>query len=908
MLIRLKLWLRSMVRRGRLEREMQEEIRLHLERSCERLQARGLDAVEAAHAAHREFGNVGLLQEQGRDAQGGRWVESLIADVRFGLRHFARIPLTTVTMVLVLALGMGINTALFAVLHTLMTVRPFGIQADESLVRIRGIEENARGGLLARRFSFPEVQAYAARGELFREVAVLSGSDVVLDSGDPEQGVNSGSAYYVSDNYFRLLGVRPVLGAGLPSASPADFDSPPLVAVINHRLWDQQFGRSPAVLGKTLTVNGVQITIVGVAPPGFVGTIQNGSSERVWLPLAARSAIERSGPGAFTSGDSSYFNVVARLQPGRSVDQANPVVRAIAARSESRTLTRDGVRSADVVPLLLNHESPAEADHFAYAIAAASFIGLLILGVTCSNVSALAVGAAVTRRREIAVRLSLGAGRGRIIRQLLTESVMLAGAAGVLGLLVVWIVLSALNNRVFETPIALDWPAFAFTFACALGAGILFGVSPAFHATRLAAADVLKESATAVAASRSLLQRGLVVTQIALTQPLLVALGAGVLVVVQDMRSRPEQTGYDRIVRIEVDSWAGNPSREQRTQDMLRLQERLRAVPGVVSALAYSGGTASYFVSVHPDDRVVGSTLPENLRISLRDAQPGYFDLMAIPLVRGRDFSASIDTVGSTGVVIGTDAARALFGVADPIGRRFVRNSSGRSAQGSNSSQASANAAKETELVVVGVVDAKGAGSTLSASNEVSAFQPSRLGLSRTLLVRTRGPGDPMIPLLRSVIRAEAPQLPISLATTLAAMEARTRVNILRASSMAGGAALLALFLSAIGLYAVVAFAVAQRTREIGIRTALGAQRRQVIGFFFLRGLRLSVLGLVFGLPLSLIGLRIWASVAREFAEADPTLLTALIVLIVLAIASLATWLPAHRAASIDPLAALRSE
>jgi predicted permease len=745
---------------------------------------------------------------------------------------------------------------------------------------------------------------------------VLSGSDVVLDHGDSEQGVKSGSAYYVSDNYFRLLDVRPVLGAGLPSGSAADFDNPPLVAVINHRMWDQQFGRSAAVLGKTLAVNGVQVTIVGVAPPDFVGTSENGSSKRIWLPLAARSAIEQSGPAAFTSRDSTYFNVVARLQPGGSAEQANPVVRAIAARSESKTQTRDGIRSADVVPLLLNNEAPAERAELAFAIATASVIGLLILLVTCSNVSALAVGAAVTRRREIAVRLSLGAERARLIRQLLTESVLLAGAAGVLGLVVVWIVLSALNNRVFETAISLDWQAFVFTFATALGAGVLFGVSPALHATRLATADVLKESATAVAASRSLLQRGLVVTQIALTQPLLVGLGAGVLVVMQDLRGRPEQSAYDRIVTINVDNWAGNPSREQNIQGMLRLQERLRAVPGVVNALAYRDGTASYFVSVHPDDRVVGTSVPENLRISLRDAPPGYFDLMGIPLVRGRDFSASIDTLGSMGVVIASDAARALFGVANPIGRRLVSVNRGRGGQSSSSGRASIElekTARETELVVVGVVDERATGNTLSASNEVSAFQPtglnwSRLGWTRTLLVRTRGPGEAMIPLLRSVIRAEAPQRPISRATTLAAMEARTRANFLRGSSIAGAAALLTLFLSAIGLYAVVAFAVAQRTREIGIRTALGAQRQQVVGFFFLRGLRLSALGLIFGLPLSLLGLRMWANVERGVADADPTLLTALIVLLVLAIASLATWLPARRAASIDPLVALRTE
>jgi predicted permease len=898
------------VLRTRLEREMQEEMRQHLERAVERLRARGWAADEAMRAARREFGNVAYLQEQARAARGGRGLESWLADVRFGLRHFARTPLTSATMMVVLALGMGINTALFAVLHSVATLPPRGIARDDALVRIRGLEQTQDGRRkFSRVFSYPEVMDYAARRELFSDVMAWSSASVVLDFGDGDQGVTTGSAVYVTDNYFRVLGVRPILGAGLPAGTMEDLNSPPLVALISHALWDQRFGRSRAVLGKTVSVNGVTVTITGVAPAGFKGADSHGGRLHLWLPLAARSPIERGSPYAFASADSSFLRAVALLRPGVLVQQATPTVRAVAARYPTVGTWRPGtVPSADVAPLLSNNEGPANDRDIRIATLAASAVGLLVLLVVCTNASALLVGLGMARRREIAVRLSLGAARMRIIRQLITESVLLASAAGVLGLLVIGVLIAVLGNRIPDAQILLSWRALGFTFGCALATGILFGVSPALHATRLAVADVLKDSATAVAASRSLLQRGLVVAQIALTQPLLVGLAALVLAVLSDLRGPVTHTIDDRIVLLDFDVLSGNRSQQQRVDDMRRLRARLAAVPGVVGALAYSEGASSFDVFVHPDDRVVGSAHAQSFRVYTRDAPPGYFALMDIPLVRGREFVAADQQAASASahmiedgrglvmvrpgnassvIVIGSDLASKLWGTADPIGRRFI---SGRSGQPG-----------DAELVVVGVVDDGVAGAS-DYGNGARVYSP-RSFFVHALLIRTRGPAEPMMPLLRSVARAAAPHIPLSGATTIAAREARERQATLQASGASAGAGLLALFLAAIGLYAVVAFAVAQRTREIGIRTALGAQRRQVVGMFFWRGLRLSILGLVIGLPLSLIVLRL-----VEGPGSSPIMLALFIVPPVLVVATLATWLPAWRAAGIDPLLALRTE
>jgi putative ABC transport system permease protein len=653
-------------------------------------------------------------------------------------------------------------------------------------------------------------------------------------------------------------------------------------------MWQQHFAGSADAIGKRVKVNGVDVTIVGVSPPRFRGTTYASSKRlNLWLPLTARPVLERTGWAVFTSHDSTKLSVIARLQPKVSQHSAAASVQTIALRNEQARTRKGqfGAPSAEIVPVLADNYQPRPQYERLVESAVLGGITLLILLVTCTNVSALLVGLAVARRREIAVRLSLGAARTRLIRQLLTESVMIATIAGALTSLLVWFLFNRFSTLAPDLQLAFEWPAIAFTFAIAAGTGILFGISPALHATRLGVSDVLKDSAAAVSATRSWMQRGLVVMQVALTQPLLVGLAALLLIMTAQMRGRPDDSVYDHVVAIDFNVLAGNVRTAGAAEALLAMRERLAAVPGVVDAVPQRSGYSVWQVTVHPSDRVPGFTERETFRARTHWAPAGYFDLLEIPVLRGREFIAAERHPDSRAIVISTDLAAKLWGPADPIGRRLLRDTA--------------------VFTVVGVVDEGQAGRS-EDGNTVRIFVPvARFGES--ILVRTRLPAEAMIPTLRAVASAHQPPMPITSMRTLAAIEAETRAFMLRVNGVAAAGGLLALLLSAISLYAVVAFAVRQRTREIGIRTALGANRTQVVRMFFLRGVQLSVVGMFIGLPLSLIGLRIIGTEVG-LPESGMPMVAALIATSVITVAALATWIPARRAAGVDPLTALRHE
>jgi predicted permease len=540
-----------------------------------------------------------------------------------------------------------------------------------------------------------------------------------------------------------------------------------------------------------------------------------------------------------------------------------------------------------VVTLLAGNYFPPSGEA-GNLIASSLMLPLLILLIPCTNVSALLVGLAVARRREIAVRLSLGAARRRIIRQLLTESVVLALAAGALGLMVIVVLMKVFEARVPDVQLVLHWPVFAYTSGIAIVTGVLFGVSPASHATRVSIADVLKNSSNATS-SRSRLQSGLVVAQIAMTQPLLLGLGALILSQVTDLQRLPAPLFADRIVQVSFNTNPRYGAMDVDREEILRrLQDRIAALPGVVAVVAQGSDNRALRVAVHPSDRVGGLEVQE-LWVGTHPAPPGYFEMMGFPLVRGRGFGRA-DRDGSQAVVIRGDLARRLWGSADPIGRRLI------SIDG---------AAASTPFVVVGVVDERRAGLGGDGLQQVFVPNVTRTG---SLLVRTQGPALPVIPVIRSVASAHAPLLPITSASTLAAIDAGQRSFFRRVITGVAATGVVALLLCAIGLYAVVAFAVGQHTREIGIRTAMGAGPGQVISMFFFKGLRMSFLGLLIGLAISAIVVRMIALSQGEEAPANMFLLAGVIASVVVAVAAAATWIPARRAARVDPLNMLRAD
>jgi hypothetical protein len=411
--------------------------------------------------------------------------------------------------------------------------------------------------------------------------------------------------------------------------------------------------------------------------------------------------------------------------------------------------------------------------------------------------------------------------------------------------------------------------------------------------------EVLKSSSWSVAATRSRLQRALVVAQITLTQPLLVGLGVVVVTMLTDIGGQAATGVAGQIAEIELDSWSGRVSGAERERRIAAAVERIAAMPGVVAAMPMQMGTVTAPLAVHPADRVAGIGYDAAMETHLTAAPVGYFGAFGIPFVRGRDFDAAERAHRSNGealapaydrAIIGRDLARRLWGAADPLGRRLVMG---------------LNRSGSAGMVVVGVVDEAAAGPS-KVNGQFRVYVPYT-SVNTGVIARTAGPALPMLNAMREAVAAEAPQMPVHRAQTMEQRETEARRYVMRASWAVAGGGVLALLLSAIGLYAVVSFAVGQRTREIGIRTALGAQSRQVVRMFFAKGLALSALGLLLGLPLSILVTRLIDSRTNLPLASSPLIGVATGAL-VFVVASVAVWIPAHRASTIDPVLALRTE
>ncbi|AHG93426.1 MacB-like periplasmic core domain protein (plasmid) [Gemmatirosa kalamazoonensis] len=883
----------------RADDELRAEMEAHLAMATEEYVRRGLPPDEARRRALVESGGLTQAARLVHAQRGLPWIERLAADASYAVRHFRHTPMATVTMLLVLSLGLGTNVVLFTVMNSLATLPAPGIARDAALVRVRGsVRATRTTSAQARLLSWPEVQAYAARTELFDRVAAHANETALVDlAGAPSDPV-AARVVFVTPNYFDVLGVRPALGTVPPAEPDVTRLTTSPTAVISDAMWRRRFGGARDVIGRVVRINEVPVEIVGVAPPRFVGTgggAPGSGAMTMWVPLAAYPLLQKRTAAVFAGADSLFLSAFARLRPGVTTAAAAPVVAAIAARARADSI------GADVVPMrAANSRVSQQADQIVSAALAGGF-ALLVLLVTCTNVSALMVGLAVARRREIGVRLALGAPRTRLIRQLLTESVLLSLAAAAVGLAVTALGIRVAGAALEDVQLVVDWRVTAATCAVALVTGVLFGLSPALHATRVSVGEVMKGVARTTSAARSRLQSALVVVQIALTQPLLVGLGVVIVTMLAGAADRTPSAVSDRIAEVELDPWAGRVSPDVLAARIDAVVARVGAVPGVVAAVPMQMGTIGAPLVVHPHDRVPGVAAVGALDAQLTAAPRGYFAAFGVHVVRGRDFTdgerapATHDPARPLSydvVIVASDIARRLWGAADPLGRRLV-------IAGSDDGQG-------TAMTVVGVVDAAAPAGPNDDAARVRVYVPYAT-MNTGVLARTTGPAAPMLDALRRAVAAEAPQLPIVRAQTMAEREAAFRRDVLRAGGAAAGGGLLALLLSAMGLYAVVSFAVAQRTAEIGIRTALGAGRGQVVRMFFARGLALSASGLVVGLPLSVLAAR-YAVGALHWSPTRTPVLGVAIGLVVLAVAAAAVWIPARRASAVDPIVALRTE
>jgi len=904
-----RLRLRSLFQRSRVEAELAAELRFHLDQQIEENIAAGMSPEEARHAAHRVFGGVAQIQERCREMRGNRWLEQLFQDLGYALRTFRRSPAFTLVAVLSLALGIGANTAIFGLINALL-LRELPVQEPSRLAAVGDptrVGSMSTGNVRNDLMSWPLYRDIRDQSHVFTDVLASgrTGKLVVgVDSGSTQEETVRGR--FVSGNYFSVLGVPAFRGRTFTAQEDRASGSAPFV-VISHAYWQRRFAGEPRTIGRTITLNKQPFTIIGVAPPGFFGDIV-GTATDAWIPLSMQPQVVR-GRDYHDRWDVSWLLLLGRLRPGVSLEQARAEVNVLFPRI-LKERTGSGI-SADQLPSAdrMQVEVTSGAAGFSYLrreLAQPLFILMamvaLVLMVACANVANLLLERSMARQKEIAVRLALGAGRARLIRQLLTESVLLAGFGGALGVLFAFWAGRALlrlfggAGSVAAIDLRPDLPILAFTAAVAILTGVLFGLAPALRATRVELAPTLKESARSVAGQGSggrwPLGKLLVVTQFALS--LLLVVGAGLFV--RTLRNLERlDLGYPRdgLLLMNVDPLAAGYEGARLESSPRDLVDRLRAIPGV-SAAAFSDNGIFSGTESSTTLRIEGFAAPAdgNPSINYDVVGAGYFATVGIPILLGRDVGPD-DGPGAPGVAVINEAmAEKYFAGASPLGRRLVLEGP-----------------PEVQYQVVGVA-------RNARDHELRGPVPPRayLSLQRyadlesdfNVEIRTREPAA-MVDPIRQAMRAYDPDLPMRDLEPLTTMIDDTIVNeriIARLSAVFG---LVALLLAAIGLYGVISYTIARRINEIGIRMALGARRERVLWMVLRETLLLALVGIAIGVPAALGASRAVADRLFGLSAADPATL-AVAVGVLLLVALCAGLVPGSRATRVDPVQLLRYE
>jgi predicted permease len=835
-----------------------------------------------------------------------KMIADLWQDLRFGARMLLKQPGFTLIAVLTLALGIGANTSIFSLFDTIL-LRTLPVQRPEQLVILRRVNSSRAGA--EERFSYPAYQRFRGPSSFFSGVLASGGirlSNIFFSEGEAE---HAGMAL-VSGNYFSVLGVSVTLGRALTDADDVLPGSHP-VAVISHRYWQRRFGRAPAVLGKTFTLNQTSFTIIGVTPPGFYGESIEGTPD-MWIPLAMRTQVIPSDP-SLDRPTTNWLHVLARLQPGVAEQQPAALLSALLQQALSE-INPSSIPPEQRHRLLqqrvdLMPGSKGLADvrqQFSLTLSVLMGIVGFVLLMACTNLANLLLAQANRRRKEIAVRLALGAGRWRLIRQLLTESALLAMLGGGLGLCFAYWVgdgVAALLNWDPAFPMAikftLDLRLLIFTGTVSLLSGILFGLAPALRATRLNINSELKGGALSLGggATHWNLSRLLVIGQVAVS--FLVLIGAGLFVrSLQKLQSMELGFRHENVLLLKYDPATTGYKGAQLASLYQRLLERVEAMPGVRSASVSAETLIAGGVS---EQRIYlpGST-PQptgNLSTYLNLVAPRYFETLGMSLMQGRGFRPQDHENAPDVAIINETLARDFFGQESPLGRYVGMG----------------NGENRRRLEIVGVVrDAKYA--DLRESPHRMLYRPFTQVSQQSesiceLQVRTEGAPLSLATALQREIRLVDPRLSVAVLDIRALT---TQINdslvterlTAKLSSLFG---LVALILAALGLFAVLSFSVSQRTSEIGIRMALGARPRDVLKLVIGQGLRLALIGVALGLVAAVALTRIVAGLLYGVSKTDPVTFT-VVALLLVSVALLACWLPARRATKVDPMIALRSE
>jgi putative ABC transport system permease protein len=813
-------------------------------------------------------------------------IETLLQDIRYGARVLAKHKGFTVVAVLTLALGIGANTAIFSVVNELL-LRPMPFREADRIVMLWEVTPEGRHENTTSRANF---RAWREQSKSFEGMAAFSDQRLNLTGvGDPEEI----SVQFATPEFFKVIGVDPILGRGMTEedARPGT----PNVVVLSYGIWQRRFGGDRRIIGKPITLNGVPFTIVGVMPQGFQWHIRKrsgtGNPAEIWTVLDMPE-----GGGSQERG--RFLSVVARLKPGVTLEQAQAEMKTIALRTEQDAPRYNKGYTNEVIPLreqFVGNLRPA-----LWLLLGA--VGFVLL-IACANVANLLLARAAAREKEIALRAALGAHRLRIIRQLLTESLLLALLGSLVGLALAWWGIQALvaispRDLVNLQGVGLNFTVLAWTIGVSLLTGIIFGLAPALEATRLNLNDALKEGGKGAEgqSSRSRRMRGaLVVAEVALALVLLVSAG---LLVKSFTQLRKINTGFntDNVLTMVVRLPEAKYQEDAQFVNFFRqAEEHIRALPGVrsvgiVNFLPLYGGLGSntgFTIEGEPEPPP-GQGPYTNVRV----ADANYFGVMDIPLLRGRNFTEAEDTEQRNVVIISESFARQYFPGEEALGKRINVQMF----------------EKPTPTEIVGIVgDVRYDSLTDKAEPTVYFPHPVLTYPFMTLVIRTSGDPAALAPAVEREIRSIDPDQPVSDVRTMKQVMAdtlgRARFNTLLLAIFAG----LATLLAAIGIFGVMNYSVTLRTREIGLRMALGAEPRQVLILILKQGLVLTLIGIGIGLAGALALTRIMSSLLFGVNATDPATFTAIVLLLAF-VSLIACYIPARRATRVDPLTALRYE
>ena len=877
-------WLRF-GRRARRETELEEEIGAHLRMAEAERVAAGESPEDAAANARREFGNLGLVKEVTREAWGGLWLERLSQDVRYGLRMLRRNPGSSLLAVACLALGIGGNAAVYGWIEGIL-LRPFpGVANQESLVAVAG---TVRGSSDFDEVSWPDFADLARRSTLFDAFIAEKITRTTLSVGDRAERI-VGSI--VSANYFDALGVRPSLGRGFTPDEETGRNAHP-VTVISHQLWQGRYRGDPAIIGRTQMFNGVEHTIVGVAPEGFYGTFV-GYAFQFWVPASMQETFDSTGFKLENRGE-RWIEGFARLKPGVSRAQAQAEISVVAKRLEAEYPATDRGRGIRLFPLW---QAPFNGARLLLPTLRIAFgVAVFVLLIACGNVGNLLLVKSIARRHEMTVRLAIGAGRGRLVRQLLTEGMILAALAGTAGLALAYWLRNALI--VLYPPLAgtmrlagaIDWRVLGASAGVCLVSTLFVGLVPALQARKIDLSSALKSESGGVVSGSGIprLRSSLVLLQVSLSFLLLV--GAGLLL--QSMqRLRRASPGFsaDTVLVSGLDLLSAGYDRNRARLFQDALMARVQTLPGVESA-AYSRirpfGLRSYSeASIGVDGYQPGPD--EQPTVEFNETGPAYLATLGIPLLAGREFTLADDETAPPVAVVNDVLAALYWRGADPIGKRLRVN--GRWA------------------TVVGVARVAKYRSLLESPTPFF-YVPLRQNPSTTvtLALRTSRGAAALAPALLGEIHALAPNLGLDELISMREQVDRSTASQRIAVTLLGAFGVLALILAAIGLYGVMSHAVTQSSRELGLRMALGAGAADVRRLVLSRGLRLTAAGVTLGAAAALALTRLLGYLLYGVSPRDPLAFGSALAVMAIA-AAVACLLPARRAARTDPLRALRS-